>query len=78
MTVVKMMANAEDLLLYSIGATENEGGIPLHGLRASMRSFLLYYTVRWCYMVQYNHSSVYTLAAQTHIGHQVSKKESKM
>ena len=72
-----MMANAEDLLLYSIGATENEGGIP-HRLRARMRSLLVYYTVHWCYMVQYNHSSVHTLAAQTHIGHHVSEKESKM
>ena len=72
------MANEEDLLLYSIAATENEGGIPLHGLHASMHSLLLYYTVHWCYTVQYKCSSVHTLAAQTHISHHVSKKESKM
>ena len=72
------MANAEDLLLYSIGATENEGGIPSCRQCAGMRSLLLYYTVHWCYIVQYNRSSVDTLAAQTHIGHHVSEKESKM
>ena len=73
------MANTEDLLLYSIlGATENEGGIPMHGVHVRMRSLLVYYTVHWCYMVQYNRSSVHTLAAQTHIGHHVSEKESKM
>ena len=62
------MANAEYLLLYSIGATENEGGIPSHRQCAGMHSLLLYCRVCWCYMVQYKHSSVHTLAAQTHIG----------
>ena len=35
------MANKQDLLLYSIAATDNEGGNPLRRPRASMRSLLL-------------------------------------
>ena len=52
------MANKQDLLLYSIAATENEGGIPLNGPRASMRSLLLYVGVTRCSksVVLYTHS----------------------
>ena len=67
------LANKQDMLLYSIAATENEGGIPLCRPCTSMHSLVLYVGV-----TQYSTNIVHTLAVQTHIGHHVSKKERKM
>ena len=68
------MANKQDLLLYSIAATDNEGGNPLHRLCASMR--ICYCTVCWCYMVQCKRSSIhmYLLYRHTLVTMSVRKK----